>query len=164
MNKTKRALLCLICLFSGGVLLAQSLPNLSVNLSWTNRQQIISGSDQKPDTSPAVGGVNGVVEPGAIIASNFIYAYVLVFIANEGRFFSTSTNLTTWSSPVQFFTAPNDESTQGLPADENVILVTPGNPVQGIGQTGIVLYAHTPVCGGVLHELTPRPFTFVKNT
>jgi hypothetical protein len=206
-------------------------------ITWTNRQQIISGSDSKPDVSPTAPGIYGVVEPGAIIASNYIYAYyaffptntadvptiqvarsavtnngasgtwfkyytnafnspalggpgaqivpivcgctrnaqpwpafstylnayVLVFIANEGWFFSTSRDLVTWSSPVQFFTAPNSEFTQGLPTDENVILVTPGNPMQVIGQTGIVLYAHTPDWTGASHELWSRPFTFIKN-
>jgi hypothetical protein len=206
-------------------------------ITWTNRQQIISGSDPKPDKSPNEGGVYGVVEPGAILASNYIYAYyaffptntagvptlqvarsavrndgapgtwfkyytnafkspgllgqgsqivptvcgctrnaqpwpvfstylnayVLVFIANEGWFFSTSTNLVTWSSPTQFFSAPNDEFTQGLPTDENVILVTPGNPDQVIGQTGLVLYSHTPAWHSVSDELWSRPFTFSKN-
>jgi hypothetical protein len=88
---------------------------------------------------------------------------VLVIIANEGWFFSTSTDLVTWSSPTQFFTAPNNEFTPGLPVDENVILVTPGNPVQVIGQTGLVLYAHSPAWQGVSHELWSRPFTFTKS-
>lgn len=205
-------------------------------ITWTNRQQILSSSDPKPQVSPTAPGIYGTVEPGAIIASNFIYAYyaffptnttqdsaiqvarsavtndgapntwfkyytnsfkspgllgqgdqvvpticsctrpaqpwpvfstylnayVLVFIANEGWFFSTSKDLVTWSSPTQFFTAPNDEFTKGLPTDENVILVTPGNPVQVIGQTGIVLYAHTPAWTSVSHEPTTRPFTFIK--
>lgn len=209
-------------------------------ITWSNRQQIITGSDPVPANNPPVAQIYGAVEPGAIIASNFIYcyyayfpstpatnpagpvihvarsaltndgasntwfkyynhafnspglggqgsqistnvcgctrpaqpwpvfstylnAYVLVFLANEGWFFSTSTNLVTWSSPVQFFTAPNNEFTSGLPTDENVILVTPGNPVQVIGQTGIVLYAHTPAWTGASHELWSRPFTFMKN-
>jgi hypothetical protein len=51
----------------------------------------------------------------------------------------------------------------GLPVDENVILVTPGNPPQVIGQTGIVLYAHSPAWQNVPHELYSRPFTFQKN-
>jgi hypothetical protein len=63
---------------------------------------------------------------------------------------------------VQFFTAPTNEFTQDLPTDENVILVTPGNPMQVIGQTGIVLYAHTPAWTGASHELWSCPFTFIK--
>ena len=47
--------------------------------------------------------------------------------------------------------------------DENVILVTPGNAIRVIGQTGIVLYAHTPDWTGASHELWSRPFTFSKN-
>lgn len=211
--------------------------SMDQGITWTNRQQIISGSDPKPDSSPTTPGIYGVVEPGAIIASNYVFAYyaffptntgdvpiiqvarsavtndgaagtwfkyytnafsspgllgqgaqivpsvcgctrnaqpwpvfsaylnayVLVFIANEGWFFSTSTDLVTWTAPVQFFTAPNDEFTPGLPVDENVILVTPGNPMQVIGQTGIVLYAHSPAWQGVSHELWSRPFTFIKN-
>jgi hypothetical protein len=206
-------------------------------ITWTNRQQIISSSDPKPGLSPTAPGIYGVVEPGAIIAGNYIYAYyaffpthtadvpvlqvarsavtndgapgtwfkyytnafsspalggpgaqvvpiicgctrnaqpwpvfstylnayVLVFIADEGWFFSTSTDLVTWNSPTQFFTAPNDEFTPGLPTDENVILITPGNAIQVIGQTGIVLYAHTPDWTGASHELWSRPFTFIKS-
>ena len=211
--------------------------SMDQGITWTNRQQILSGSDPKPDASPTAPGIYGIVEPGAIIASNYIYAYyaffptntadspaiqvarsavtndgapgtwfkyytnafnspgllgqgsqivptvcgctrnaqpwpvfstylnayVLVVIANEGWFFSTSTDLVTWSSPTQFFTAPNNEFTPALPVDENVILVTPGNPVQIIGQTGIVLYAHSPAWQGVSHELWSRPFAFTKN-
>lgn len=217
--------------------LARSFDN---GITWTNQQAIITSSDQKPDTNPPVAQIYGTVEPGAIIASNFIYAYyawfplapgtnpanpviqvarsaltndgatgtwtnyfngafsqparggpgsqvisnacgctrpaqpwpvfstylnayVLVFLANEGWFFSTSSDLVTWSSPVQFFTAPNNEFTQGLPTDENVILVTPGNPVQVIGQTGLVLYAHTSAWKNSSHELWSRPFTFTRN-
>ncbi len=205
-------------------------------LTWTNRQQVITGSDPKPDTNPPA-QIYGAVEPGAIIASNYVYAYyayfsltnsgnsfiqvarsaltndgaaftwtkyfngsfsqpalggqgssiipsvcgctrpaqpwpvfstylnayVLVFLANEGWFFATSTNLVTWSSPVQFFTAPNNEFTTGLPVDENVILITPGNPPQVVGQTGLVLYAHSPAWKNVSHELWSRPFSFTKN-
>jgi hypothetical protein len=217
--------------------LARSLDN---GINWTNRQAVITGSDPKPDTNPPVAQIYGVVEPGAIIASNYIYAYyayfpstpvtnpsgsviqvarsalandgapgtwfkyytnafnspglggqgsqivpticgctrpaqpwpvfstylnayVMIFLANEGWFFSTSTDLFSWSSPVQFFTALNNEFTQGLPTDENVILITPGNPTQVIGQTGIVLYAHTAAWKNNSHELWSRPFTFIKS-
>jgi hypothetical protein len=216
--------------------LARSSDN---GLTWSNRQAIITGFDPKPDTNPPVAGIYGTVEPGAIIASNYLYAYysyfsmtpptnpplpiiqvarsaltsdgapgswskyysnafnspglggpgaqvvppvcgctrpaqpwpvfstylnayVLIFLAEEGWFFSTSTDLVTWSLPTQFFTAPNPEFAPSLPVDENVILVTPGNPVQVIGQTGIVLYAHSPAWQGVSHELWSRPFTFTK--
>ena len=209
-------------------------------ITWTNRQQIITGSDVQPDTNPPVAQIYGAVEPGAIIASNFVFAYyayfplapltnpagpviqvarsavtndgaagtwfkyytnaflspgqlgqgsqivptvcgctrpaqpwpvfstylnayVLVFLCEEGWFFSTSTDLVTWSSPVQFFTAPNNEFTAGLPTDENLILITPGNSVQVIGQTGIVLYAHTDAWKNNSHELWSRPFKFQKN-
>lgn len=209
-------------------------------ITWTNRQQIISGSDAKPATNPPVAQIFGAVEPGAIIATNFIYAYyayfpttpaanpggpviqvarsaltndgapgtwfkfhtnafaspgllgqgsqivpdacgctrpaqpwpvfstylnayVLVFLCEEGWFFSTSADLVSWSAPVQFFTALNNEFTDGLPVDENVILVTPGNPVQVIGQTGLVLYAHSSSWKHSSHELYSRPFTFLKS-
>lgn len=216
--------------------LARSFDN---GITWTDRAPVITGSDPKPDTNPPVAQIYGVVEPGAIIASNYIYAYyayfpsspatnpagsvlqvarsaltndgapgtwsnyfsgsfsqpalgglasqivptvcgctrpaqpwpvlstylnayVLVFLANEGWFFSTSTNLVTWTSPVQFFTAPNNEFTPGEPTDENVILVTPGNPTQVIGQTGIVLYAHTSAWKNNSHELWSRSFKFTR--
>ena len=217
--------------------LARSSDN---GLTWTNRVAIITSSDRQPGTNPPVAQIYGVVEPGAIIARNYIYAYyayfpstpatnpagpviqvarsaltndgapgtwtkyfsgsfsrpalggqgsqivptvcgctrpaqpwpvfstylnayVLVFLASEGWFFSTSTDLVTWSSPVQFFTAPNNEFTEGLPTDENVILVTPGNPTQVIGQTGIVLYAHTSAWKNNSHEMWSRSFTFTKH-
>jgi hypothetical protein len=216
--------------------LARSSDN---GITWSNRQIIITGSDTKPDTNPPIAQIYGTVEPGAIIASNYTYAYyayfalspatnppdpviqvarsalttdgapgtwtnylngsfsqpalggrgssliptacgctrtaqpwpvystylnayVLVFIATEGWFFSTSTDLVNWSSPTQFFTSPSPEFAPGLPVDENVILVTPGNPVQVIGQTGLVLYAHSPAWRNVSHELWSRPFTFSK--
>jgi hypothetical protein len=74
-----------------------------------------------------------------------------------------STNLVDWSTPIQFFTSPVPEFTQDQSTDENVILVTPGSPDQVIGQTGYVLYAHTPAWGRISHELWVRPFTFQKN-
>ena len=122
--------------------------------------------------SPALGGLGAQIVPIVCgctrnaqpwpVFSTYLNAYVLVFLANEGWFFSTSTNLVTWSSPTQFFTAPNIEFTAGLPTDENVILVTPGNPTRVIGQTGIVLYAQTPDWTGASHELWSRPFAFIK--
>ena len=209
-------------------------------ITWSNRQVIISGSDTKPNTNPPVAQLYGAVEPGAIIASNYIYAYyayfsatpatnppnpviqvarsaltndgapgtwmiysnglfsqlalggsgssllpatcgctrtaqpwpvystylnayVLVFIATEGWFFSTSTDLVNWSSPIQFYTAPSPEFLLGSETDENVIFVTPGNADQVIGQSGIVLYSHTSAWKGIPDELWSRPFTFSKN-
>ena len=209
-------------------------------ITWSNRQVIISGSDAKPDTNPPVAQIYGAVEPGAILASNYIYAYyacfplspstnppppviqvarsalsndgapgtwtnysnglfsqpalggtgspliavtcgcthtaqpwpvyctylnayILVFIAAEGWFFSTSTDLVNWSLPTQFFTAPSPEFLKGSQTDENVILVTPGNPDQVIGQSGIVLYSHTDAWKGSPDELWSRPFTFTKS-
>ena len=209
-------------------------------ITWSNRQIIISVNDAKPDTNPPVAQLYGAVEPGAIIASNYLYAYyaafalspatnppapviqvarsaltndgaretwtnyfngsfstpalggqgsqiisnvcgctrmaqpwpvystylnayVLVFIASEGWFFSTSTNLVTWTAPTQFFTAPSPEFLLGSETDENVILVTSGNPDQVIGQSGIVLYSHTTAWKGIPDELWSRPFTFQKN-
>ena len=209
-------------------------------ITWSNRQMIISMSDSKPDTNPPVAQLYGAVEPGAIIAGNYIYAYyaafalspatnppspviqvarsaltndgapgtwtnyfsssfstsalggqgspivppvcgctrpaqpwpvfstylnayVLIFIANEGWFFSTSTDLVNWTSPTQFYTAPSPEFLLGGETDENVILATPGDPDQVIGQSGIVLYSHTTAWKGIPDELWSRPFTFTKN-
>lgn len=217
--------------------LARSADN---GITWSDRQAIISSSEAKPVTNPAAAQIYGTVEPGAILASNYVYAfysffsvspetnpalpviqvarsdltndgvagswfkyysnsfsspglggaaspivptvctctrpaqpwpvfssylnaYVLVFICEEGWFFSISTDLLNWSQPVQFFTAPNSEFIAGLPTDENVILVTPGNPVQVIGQTGLVLYAHTAAWKNNSHELWSRPFIFEKS-
>jgi hypothetical protein len=94
------------------------------------------------------------------VFSTYLNAYVLLFICEEGWFFSTSTDLVTWTTPKQYFTAPVREFTTGQPTDENIIMVTPGNPGQVIGQTGYVLYAHTPAWGDSAHELWMRPFTF----
>ncbi len=97
------------------------------------------------------------------VFSSYLNAFVLVFICEEGWFFSTSTDLVTWTPPIQFFTAPNPEFATGQQTDENVVLVTPGNADQVIGQTGLVLYAHTTAWRNVSHELWARPFTFIKN-
>jgi hypothetical protein len=85
-----------------------------------------------------------------------------VLIATEGWFFSTSTDLVNWSPPTQFFTAPSPEFLAGSETDENVVLVTPGNPDQVIGQTGIVLYSHTSAWKSIPDELWSCPFTFSK--
>jgi hypothetical protein len=88
---------------------------------------------------------------------------VLTFLCNEGWFFSTSTDLVTWTAPVNFTPMPMWRSCQ--PMDWNFILVTPGNPAGEIGQTGLVLYAHSDQkglnCGTFdAHELWVRLFTF----
>ncbi len=87
----------------------------------------------------------------------------MVFICEEGWFFSTSTDLANWAAPTQFYTAPAPMFSKDQQTDENLSLVTPGNDGQVIGQTGYVLYASTPVWGRAPHELWMRPFTFVKN-
>jgi hypothetical protein len=94
--------------------------------------------------------------------STYLNAYVLVFVGEQGWFYSTSTDLVTWAPATQFYTAPVPLFTQGQETDENVVLVTPGNPGQVIGQTGYVLYANTPAWGVAPHELWMRPFTFSK--
>ena len=48
-------------------------------ITWTNRQQIITSSDPVPTNNPPVAQIYGAVEPGAIIASNFIYCYYAYF-------------------------------------------------------------------------------------
>lgn len=117
---------------------------------------------------PGLGGVGTSVVPLASnctrsaqpwpVHSTYLNAFVLVFLCQEGWFFSTSTDLVSWTVPIQFFVEPGGEF-QG-PTDENVILVTAGNADQSIGQTGYALYAHTPNWGSVSHELYMRPFTF----
>lgn len=111
---------------------------------------------------PTVCGCTRTAQPWPVY-STYLDAYVLVFLAHEGWFFSTSTNLVNWTSPTQFFTAPVTEFTTGQPTDENVILVTPGNPNQVIGQTGLVVYAHTAAWSTVPHQLWTCPFTFTKS-
>ncbi len=94
------------------------------------------------------------------VYSSYLNAYVLIFIEEKGWYFTTSTDLVTWAPPKQFFAAPVNEFTSGQETDENVVLVTPGNPSQVIGQSGYVLYAHTPSWGSSPHELWMCPFTF----
>jgi hypothetical protein len=108
---------------------------------------------------PNVSGATRPAQPWPVF-STYLNAFVLLFICEEGWYFSTSTDLVTWATPKQYFTAPVREFTTGQPTDENVIMVTPGNPGQVIGQTGYVLYAHTPAWGDTAHELWMRPFTF----
>ena len=98
------------------------------------------------------------------VYSKYLNAYVLLFIANDGWFFSTSNDLVTWSQPKLFYNIKTFQDCQAN--DDNFVFVTPGNPGQVIGQTGIVIYSHTPhygfgTCPTVqFHELWIRPFTF----
>jgi hypothetical protein len=98
--------------------------------------------------------------------STYLNEYVIVFICAQGWFFSTSTDLVTWTSPTQFYAAPAPTFTNGEETDENPSLVTPGDPGQVIGQTGYVMYAETPSWGSgvaTAHMLWMRPFTFTMS-
>jgi hypothetical protein len=98
--------------------------------------------------------------------SEFLHAYVLAYVCNEGWFFSTSTDLTTWSAPANFLSEKMWQ--RCAPMDWNYVLVTPGKEAGVLGETGYVLYAHTDSkglgCGGGFspHMLWIRPFKFVK--
>jgi hypothetical protein len=95
--------------------------------------------------------------------STYLNAYVLTYLCNEGWFFSTSTDLVTWTPPTNFLPMTMWKACQ--PMDWNFMLVTPGNPAGVIGQTGYVLYAHSDSkglgCEGGFspHMLWVRPFT-----
>src|SRR5262249_33890586 len=99
--------------------------------------------------------------------NTYLNAYVLTFLADLGWYFSTSTNLLTWTAPVNFMPAQMWQDCQ--PMDWNYIFATPGYPGGVIGQTGYVVYAHTDSrglgCsnGFSPHELWIRSFTFTKN-
>jgi hypothetical protein len=110
---------------------------------------------------PSVSGLTRPAQPWPVFSS-YLNAYVLSFVGEEGWFFSTSTDLVTWSVPSRFFASPAPLFSHGEEADENVILVTPGNPGQVIDQNGYVLYASTPAWGIAPHELWMRPFTFTQ--
>ena len=126
------------------------------------------------DSEPGLGGRGSQVVPDIPgntrpaqpwpVYSKYLNAYVLLFIANDGWFFSTSNDLVTWSQPKLFYNIKTFQDCQAN--DDNFVFVTPGNPGQVIGQTGIVLYSHTPrygfgTCPTVqFHELWIRPFTF----
>ena len=132
--------------------------------SWTKYYSGSFGSQ------PGLGGLGSQVVPTVLedtrpaqpwpVYSTYLNAYVLLFLCEGGWYFSTSTDLVTWAPPKKFFSAPANEFTAGQPTDENVILVTPGSPSQVIGQTGYVLYAHTPSWGSAPHELWMRTFAF----
>jgi hypothetical protein len=98
--------------------------------------------------------------------STYLNAYVLLFVANQGWYFSTSTDLVTWAPPKNFMAMPIFHDCE--PTEMNYILVTPGNKPGEIGQTGYVLYSHTDVkgtgcpAGFFPHFLRARSFTFGK--
>ena len=116
---------------------------------------------------PAVGASVGARQPW-VAWSTYLQAYVLVFVNRVGWFFSTSSDLVTWSLPAEFYSPTDSLFTRGKPNADNLILVTPGNPGQVIGQRVYVLYANTPSFGfgggtdtlSVSHELWMRPFAF----
>jgi hypothetical protein len=100
------------------------------------------------------------------VFSTYLNAYVLLYLCDEGWFFSLSEDLVTWTAPVPFLCEVMWQRCQ--PMDWNYVFVTPGNPPGVIGQTGYVLYAHTDArglnCpdGFSPHELWLGPFTFTK--
>ncbi len=117
--------------------------------------------------SPVVATTNGACTRPVEVwpaYSTYLKAYVLSYLCNEGWSFSTSTDLVNWSQPRVFLKEKMWRSCK--PMDWNFVLATPGNPAGVIGQTGVVIYAHTDVrgqqCGSRFdpHELFVRPFTF----
>jgi len=87
----------------------------------------------------------------SVAYSTYLDRYVMVLTCESGWFFTTSSDLVTWDPPSQFFPAagqaPEQEFKDGQPTDENVTLVTLGDPSQTIGPTGYVLYSHRPAWG-----------------
>lgn len=124
-------------------------------------------------SQPGIGGLGSRVIPNTsacmrpaqpwLTFSTYLNEYVMVFVCQQGWFFTTSTDLVTWNTPIQFFNSPAPEFSNDQETDENVSLVTLGNPGQVIGQTGYVLYASTSAWGKAAHMLWMRPFTFSKN-
>jgi hypothetical protein len=121
---------------------------------------------------PGLGGLGSAVAPSTsactrpaqpwLTFNTYLNRYVMLFICQQGWFFSTSTDLVNWAVPSQLFAAPAPEFSHGQQTDENLSLVTPGNQGQVTGQSGYVLYASTPAWGKTPHELWMRPFTFDK--
>ncbi len=136
--------------------------------SWTKFYEGVFGSQ------PGLGGFGSQVVPTVFsdsrpaqpwpVYSTYLNAYVLIFICEGGWYFSTSTDLVTWTPPKQFFIAPVKEFTAGQQTDENVVLVTPGYREQTIGQAGYVLYSHTPAWHSTPDELWMMPFAFNTTT
>ncbi len=136
--------------------------------TWTKYRDGAFGSQ------PGLGGLGSAVLAGGSTCTRpaqpwpsyntYLQTYVLVFVCEQGWFFSTSADLVNWAPPTQFYSAPARLFTQGQETDENVILFTLGNPSQAItGQTGYALYARTPAWGSTPHELWLRPFTFAAS-
>jgi hypothetical protein len=115
------------------------------------------------------GGTSGCTRPVEVwpARSTYLEAYVLLYLCNEGWFFSTSTDLVSWTPPAVFM--PMKMWQPCRPMDWNYILVTPGSPGGIIGEQGYVLYAHTDArglgCSGRFapHMLWVRPFAFEKS-
>jgi hypothetical protein len=127
-----------------------------------------SGLGGLGSTIVATGQGSGCTRPVQVwpVFNTYLNRYILFYLCNEGWFYSTSTNLITWTPPMQFLNMSMWHDCQ--PMDLNYILVTPGSPGGVIGRTGYVLYASTPSHGGgcptmVSHELWIRPFTFAKS-
>jgi len=124
-------------------------------------------------SQPGIGGLGSQIVPSPsactrpaqpwLAFSTYLNEYVMTFICAQGWFFTTSTDLVNWNTPTQFFNSPEQEFSNGQETNENVSLVTPGNPGQVIGQTGYVLYASTPAWGKAPHMFWMRPFTFSKS-
>ena len=144
--------------------------------TWTN---YYNGAWKEPslggrgDSLVTANSTNGCTRPVEVwpAYNTYLNCYLLLFLANEGWFFSTSTNLVTWTEPVNFLPELMFQNCQ--PMDWNYIFVTPGYPAGVIGQTGYVLYAHTDQKGlGCTntdgspsfkpHELWVRSFNFHK--
>ena len=98
--------------------------------------------------------------------NNYLHAYLLTFVCNEGWYYTTSTDLVHWSPAKLFFTAPfpNSHLQTGQEFDWYPTLFTPGETSnQETGQTGYVYYAKgawmtTP------HELFRQSYSFVGAT
>jgi hypothetical protein len=124
-------------------------------------------------SQPGIGGLGSQVVPSSsactrpvqpwLASSAYLGEYVMVFVCQEGWFFTTSPDLTRWSAPIQFYSSPTPMFSNDQPTEENLSLVTPGNPGQVIGQSGYILYASTPSWGKVAHMLWMRSFTFNKS-
>jgi hypothetical protein len=115
------------------------------------------------------GGTSGCTRPVEAwpARSSYLDAYVLLYLCNEGWFFSTSTDLVSWTPPALFM--PMKMWQPCKPMDWNYTFVTPGSPGGIIGERGYVLYAHTDArglaCSGRFapHMLWVRPFVFEKS-
>jgi hypothetical protein len=112
---------------------------------------------------PTIAGCTRPAQPWPVY-SDYLGQWVLVYVGKEGWFFTTSSDLVYWNTPVRFFPFPGDSALDnfhtGSPTYENVTLVTPGEPDGVIGQTGIVLYAYTSAWGQNAHMMWSRPFRF----